>query len=256
VTGRLAGRVALVTGAGQGIGRAIARRLADEAAIVGVNDLAGDRAEQTVRQIVDGGGVAVSLPGDVCEPDDVHRLTAELADTAGGLDILVNNAGIFPWREDWTAIDLAEWDRVMAVNVRSAYVCARAAHPYLRRGGHGRIINISSTVWMSGAKSMLHYVTSKAALIGFTRALASEVGDDGITVNAIATGRTITEGLRGWIDAGHMTIDGIHASRQSQAIKRVGEPAEIAAAVAFLASDDASYLTAHTLVVDGGRNPS
>lgn len=252
MTGRLAGRVALVTGAGRGIGRAIACRLAEEGASVGVNDL-DDTACTVTASIEAAGGRAVPVPGDVSDPEVVDQLVATLVDALGSVDVLVNNAAIFPWR-DWTRIDAEEWDRVMAVNVRSAFVCAQATYPHLRRSAHGRVVNVSSTTWMSGPTHLLHYTTSKAALIGFTRSLAREVGDDGITVNAVTTGRTLTEGVQDWIEQGVMDLAEAVASRQSQPLKRMGTPEEVAAAVAFLASDDAGYITGQILNVDGGRN--
>lgn len=252
MTGRLEGRVALVTGAGRGIGRAIAQRLADEGATVGVNDL-DEQADAVAAAIEAGGGRAVPVPGDVSDPIAVRRLIDRLVDQAAVLDILVNNAAIFPW-QDWTDITPDEWDRVMAVNVRSAFLCARSAYPHLRASQHGRIVNISSTTWMSGPTHLLHYTTSKAALVGFTRSLAREVGDDGITVNAVTAGRTLTEGVQSWIEQGVMDLDETIASRASQPLKRLGTPQDVAAAAAFLVSDDAAYITGQIINVDGGRN--
>ena len=248
----LSGRAALVTGAGRGIGRAIALRLAADGAAVAVNDIEAS-AKETCEQIIEAGGLATPVLGDVSSEPEVSSFVELAVRELGRLDILVNNAGIFPWRA-WTEIPVEEWDRVMAVNVRGAFLCARCSYPHLRQSGHGRVVNVSSTTWLSGPRHLLHYATSKAALVGLTHSLARELGDDNITVNAVATGRTLTEGVRDWIAAGHMTLDDVVESRQVQPIKRVGEPEEVAAVVSFLASDDASYMTGEIVVVDGGRN--
>jgi 3-oxoacyl-[acyl-carrier protein] reductase len=249
----LAGRVALVTGASRGIGRGIVRVLSGAGAKVVINHL-GQAAEAAAVacELEAGGGDCIAIEADVSERSQVEAMIESVASACGRLDILVNNAGIFPWTA-WSEITTDEWDRVMAVNVRGAFNCAACAHALLARTKAGRIINMSSSVAFTAPASLLHYVTSKAALIGMTRALAREFGDDGITVNAITTGKVLTEGLSEWVEQGKLDIDEATASRQGQPIKRFGTPEDVAAAVLFLASDAAGFMTGQVVNVDGGR---
>jgi NAD(P)-dependent dehydrogenase (short-subunit alcohol dehydrogenase family) len=251
---RQTGRVALVTGASKGIGRAVALRLGLEGAAVAVNyrhDEPG--ALQTVREIEASGSRAIAIQGDVSSASEVDALVATTVAELGGLHILINNAAIFPWRV-WTEIDPDEWDDVLGVNLKGCFQTARAAYPHMREAGWGRIVSMSSSTALGGQPELMHYASAKAGIIGLTRSLARAVADDGITVNAVSTGRTLTEGFQRWFEDGTLSYDETIQSRSSQAIKRVGLPEDIVGTIAFLASDDAAYMTGQLLNVDGGRH--
>jgi 3-oxoacyl-[acyl-carrier protein] reductase len=241
----LAGKVALVTGASRGIGRAIAMRLATDGARVAVNYQRNAEAAQEVAAAISAaGGAAQVLPADVANRDQVDGMVAGLVKTWGRLDILVNNAGI---TRDTLLLRMREddWDAVLDTNLRGAFLCTKAAvRPMLRTGG--RIINISSVVGQTGNPGQANYAAAKAGLIGFTMALAREVASRSITVNAVAPGYITTD----------MTaeIKPEYAERLLQMIPlgRLGQPEEVAELVAFLASDRAAYITGQTIRVDGG----
>jgi 3-oxoacyl-[acyl-carrier protein] reductase len=244
---KLAGKNALITGASRGIGRAIALALAKEGAAVAINyRSSASEAEQVVNEIVEMGGRAVALPADVAVYDDAQTLIKSTIEALGSLNILVNNAGttrdklLMQMKED-------EWDTVVNTNLKGVYNCCKAAvRPMLRARAGGRIINISSVSGLTGQVGQTNYSASKAGIIGFSNALAKELGSRQVTVNTIAPGYVPTE------LSGTLSDEYKDAFLQMTPLGRFGSPEDIAAAVAFLASDDASYITGVCLRVDGG----
>lgn len=242
---RHAGRVAVITGAGQGIGQAYARRIAAEGARVVLADVA-DAAE--TRSLIDGdGGRALAVRCDVTDSESISALAAAVTEI-GGADILVHNAGIYPMNPV-DRIEFDEWRRVMSVNLDSMFLLAQAFLPHMREQGWGRIVGIASAMFHAGSPGSLHYVASKGGIIGFVRALASEVGVDGVTVNAIAPGLIRTAGTSTGV---HDELGLFDMVLNIQAIKRNGRPEDLTGAVSFLVSDDAEFITGQTLLVDGG----
>ncbi len=239
---KLEGRVAIVTGAGQGIGRAIAEKLRAEGASVVVADKNSETAEKTAAEI--GGTAHVT---DVSDPDQVSALVAAAAGQFGKIDILVNDAAIVPF-VPWEELDFAEWRRVMSVNIDGVFLMCKAVYPHMKQAGYGRIVNIASNVVTAGTPNMAHYVASKGAVFAFTRSLATEVGAHGITVNAVAPGLTASEGV---MASPHAEAFDFVVSLQS--IPRRAVPADIAPAVAFLASEEAHWITGQMLTADGGH---
>lgn len=240
---------AVVTGAGQGLGRAFADALAAEGVPVAVCDLNLENADRVASAIVERGGRAIGVGVDVADEASTEAMAATVAERLGPAAILVNNAAIFSTlaMRPFTEIPLGEWNRVLAVNVTGAFLCARALLPRMREAGRGKIVNISSTTYFLGRPNYLHYVTSKAAVIGLTRALASEVGSFGVTVNAIAPGSTETE-----IERATITRADRERLAATSALKRVQVPADLLGALLFFTSSESDFVTGQTLVVDGG----
>ncbi|WP_375400091.1 SDR family NAD(P)-dependent oxidoreductase [uncultured Amnibacterium sp.] len=235
-------RVAVVTGAAQGIGAAIAKELASDGCTVVVADINLDGATTVAAEI---GGVAKKL--DVSDPEQVAAFAAEVVDELGRIDILVNNAALVPF-VPWPELDFAEWRRVMSVNLDGMFLMTKSIIPVMAAAGYGRIVNIASNTFVAGTPNLAHYVATKGGSIGFVRALAGEIGKDGITINAVAPGLTETEGV---LASPHN--EGFAYVLPAQAFDRRGVPADIAPAVAFLASEKAGWITGQTLVVDGGH---
>jgi NAD(P)-dependent dehydrogenase (short-subunit alcohol dehydrogenase family) len=246
VSRSLAGRVAVVTGAAQGIGNAIARGLAAEGARIVVADL--QRAEEAAQEFDGGVGIEV----DVADEDAVGRLFEEAARTCGGVDVLVNNAGLYASLQmrPFTEIPADEWRKVMDVNVLSMFLTCRAAVPRMRERGGGRIVNISSGTPFRGVPFLLHYVTSKGAIVALTRALAKELGADEILVNCVAPGFTMSRGVQEHPEVIEQLRD---VSVSARTLQRDQEPEDVVGAVVFLCGPGAAFITGQTLVIDGGQ---
>ncbi len=247
----LAGKRAIVTGAGGGIGAASAIALAAEGAAVAVVDISAEGAAATARQIEATGGRAVAITADVSDAADCERIVREAVDAFGGLDILHNNAGIIR-RADALGTTVEEWDRVMAVNVRSIFLMCKFAVPVMAAAGSGSIINTGSGWGLKGGGNALSYCASKGAVVNMTRALAIDHGPAGIRVNSVNPGDTDTGMLRSEAQQLGENEDVFLAESADRPLRRMGKPSEIAAAVVWLASDAASFVTGSALVVDGG----
>jgi len=242
----LDGKVAIVTGGAQGIGRAIADRLAADGARIVIADLKG--AEGAAADFTDGFGLTV----DVSSEDDVARMAAETVERCGAIDILVNNAGLYaslPMRP-FEQIPVDEWRQVMDVNVLSMFLTCRAVVPRMREQGGGRIVNISSGTPFRGVPFVLHYVTSKGAIVAFTKALAKELGGDEILVNCVAPGFTMSDGVQENPEVVEALRD---VSVSARTIKRDQVPEDVVGAVAFLCGPESTFITGQTMVIDGGQ---
>ena len=242
-------KVVVVTGAAGGLGRAFALAFAASGSRVACADIALAGAEETARLIKNAGGEGMPIAVDVTDEHSTVDMCRTIVDTWGRLDVLVNNAAIYAGleRKPLWQIDSAEFDQVMAVNVKGPWLCAKAAFPHMQAQAAGRIINISSATFFSGSPGWIHYVGSKGALVAMNRAMAREMGDHGILVNAIAPGFTLTEASYGIVD--NAASYGINRG----AIKRGAEPEDIVGTALYLASDLSGFVTGQLIVVDGGR---
>ena len=248
--GRLDGRVAIVTGGAQGIGGAYAKGLAAEGAKVAVADmLDGTNMVNIIKQQ---GGEAIDVPTDISDEKACEDMVAATVAAFGRVDILVNNAAVFTAveRKKLEDIPVEEWDRMFAVNVRGTWLCVKAALGQMRAQKYGKIININSSRLFKGSTHFLHYDASKGAVLGLTRSMARELGDDGIRVNGIAPGSTMSENVRkrtNWMGSG-----GPETKLAGRALKREEVPEDLVGTCVFLASADSDFMSGQTIVVDGG----
>ena len=247
-----AGRVAIVTGGASGIGLAISERLAADGAAVAVFDRNAAAADEAATKLAATGATAVGLDVDVTDRPGVEAGVADVCERLGAPTILVNNAGLQGFGR-FLEITPEAWDRVVGVNLTGTFHCCQVVLPHMVEAGWGRIVNISSSSAQGGQPFMTHYVSSKAGVIGLTKALALEFGPKGVTVNTIPPGFIDTPMLRDSERKG-LLGDGVEHHAGLTPVRRVGRPEDIAAACAFLVSDEASYVTGQVIGVNGGRN--
>lgn len=240
--GKMDGRVAIVTGAAQGIGRAIADKLREEGASVVVTDINGEGVERAAAEL---DGLAVQA--DVSSESDVQRVVDETLQAHGKVDALVHAAAIVPFVA-WDDVDYAYWRKIISVDLDGAYLIGRAVEKPMREAGYGRIVNIASNAFLAGTPNMGPYLAAKGGIVGLTRAQATELGKYGITANAVAPGITRSEGV---VNSPH--VNAFDFVQSLQAIPRHGEPRDIAPAAAFLASEESGWVTGQLLVADAGH---
>ena len=249
---RLKDKVIIVTGGGVGIGRAYSLGLAKEGAKVVVADILEKEAKSVASEIKGEGGEASAIPVDVTSAEKTRAMAEMSLQKYGRIDVLVNNAGLYTAikKKPFMEIPGDEWDKVMAVNLKGLFLCAQAVFPAMKKQGRGKIINISSGTALSGTPFFVHYVTSKAGVIGFTRALARELGSDNIAVNAITPGLTIS----GPQQEGALKPEQLEDRRRKRCFQRDQFPQDLVGTVIFLSSEDSDFITGQTINVDGGLN--
>jgi len=246
----LQGRAVIITGGGKGIGKIYVREFARAGARVLAADIDGAAAEAVAKEIRGVDGEAVGIATDISDADSTLAMADAARKHFGGIDVLVNNASLMSAlpRRSWLEIPVEEWDRVMAVNLRGMFLCCRAVFPAMRERGRGKIVNISSSLVWGGIPNRLHYTTSKAGVIGFTRALAREVGEFGITVNAVTPGLTLSD-----TQVASSSNNYLATVAEGRALGRPQVPDDLVGAVMFLSCAASDFMTGQTINVDGGR---
>ena len=248
---RLKDKVTIITGAAHGIGKAYARRFAEEGAHVVIADVDGAGGEATAKALLDAGGSAWARATDVTQFSNVEGLMRETVAKFGKIDVLLNNAAIYVTQKLWKGpveeLALEEWDRVIEVNLKGVFLCSKAAIPIMKRQKSGKIINIASGTFFSGSGNMPHYTTAKGGVVALTRVMARQLGEFGINVNCMTPGSTMSE---------ENITDEVRARREEgidkRAFRRVETPADIVGTALFLASSDSDFVTGQLLVVEGG----
>jgi NAD(P)-dependent dehydrogenase (short-subunit alcohol dehydrogenase family) len=246
---RLKGKVAIITGGARGIGKACGLRFAEEGARIVLADvLDGTQAKD---EIVRKGGEAIAVYTDVSDEESTKEMARTALEHFGGIDILMNNAGIFAslGKKPFFEISSKEWEEVLSVNLKGMFHCCKAVYPQMKKQGKGKIVNVTSSSFFQGIPYFLHYVSSKGGVIAFTRALAREVGDSGIAVNAIAPGLTASEAVR---KSPMYPEEYLKAMAGGRCFKRLEVPEDLTGTAVFLASDDSDFISGQTINVDGG----
>jgi 3-oxoacyl-[acyl-carrier protein] reductase len=248
---RLKDKVAIITGAAHGIGKAYAKRFAEEGAHVVIADIDGAGGEATAKAILDTGGSAWARRSDVRSLDDLKALMQETVNKYGHIDILLNNAAIYVTQKLWKGpveeLDLDEWDRVIEVNLKGVFLCSKAVIPIMKQQRSGKIINIASGTFFSGSGNMPHYTTAKGGVVALTRVMARQLGEYGINVNCMTPGSTMSEE-----NVSAEVLKRREGSMDKRAFRRVETPADIVGTAVFLASADSDFVTGQLLVVEGG----
>jgi 3-oxoacyl-[acyl-carrier protein] reductase len=248
---RLQNKVAVITGAGHGIGKAYARRFAEEGAQVVIADIDIEGGQKVAQALTDSGLTAWARRTDVRNFSDVEGLMRETASRFGRIDVLLNNAAIYVTEKLWKGpvedLDLAEWDRVIEVNLKGVFLCSKAAIPIMKQQRSGKIINIASGTFFSGSGNMPHYTTAKGGVIALTRVMARQLGEWGINVNCMTPGSTMSED-----SVTDEVLKRREGSIDKRAFRRVETPADIVGTALFLASSDSDFITGQLLVVEGG----
>ena len=247
---KLSNKVAIVTGAAQGIGATYAKALANEGAKVVVTDVLDCRPIAKEIESSYQGSEVLSLITDVSNEESTQIMAAKTVEHFGSIDILVNNAAIFGTLvpDQFENIDVNDWDNLMAVNVKGPWLCTKAVAPIMRQKGYGKIINVASGTLYKGTPGLLHYVTSKGAIVAMTRVLSRELGEDGICVNTISPGLTMSENVLN----SEKWMMGRDTNRETRALKRYQTPEDLIGSLIFLSSDDSDFMTGQSMVVDGG----